>query len=167
MPIILFLFLALLAFGGAVVVAELTKTDEERLSQLEPDTQTKVRALIDRMAQLGYKIKVGSTLRSLADQLAAFAAGKSSVKAGFHQLGRAADLYVYDSATGELDMNAKNESLYRTLHQNAADMGLHGLAYSPYPNGPKHYLSSGVWDAAHVENYGPYASLKEALEAEA
>ena len=148
------------------MVLHLSKTEEAKLAELEPETQSRVRQLLARLEARGFRYYVGSAVRDLIDQAAALADGKSDVKVGWHQLARAVDIYSYDPVAHEIDLNGRNEDFYRALHEEAYELGLWGLAYRPYPSGPKHFLSSGAWDGGHVEFHGPYATLAEAISAE-
>jgi hypothetical protein len=84
----------------------LTTTEEYRLSQLEPETQSMVRQLIQELANQGLQVQVGQTLRTTAQEKAAIDAGRSAVKtASWHQSGRAVDLYPIDPDSNQPDLS--------------------------------------------------------------
>jgi D-alanyl-D-alanine carboxypeptidase len=151
-------------------LVELTSSDESRLEQLQPDTQTQVRALIQALANQGIDVHVGSTLRSSAAEKAAIASGHSSasLKVSWHQLGRAVDLYPIDPDTGKPDLNGKRDDLFQAMVATARAMGFRSLAYED-DGVTRHYIQTvdgPTWDGGHLEWRAPYASITEAVAAE-
>lgn len=146
----------------------LTTSEETRLSQLEPETQAKVRELIQRLANKGIAVHVGQTLRTSAEEKAVIASGHSGVKSNsWHESGRAVDLYPIDPDTLQPDMNGKRDDLFVSMQQEATDMGFHQIAYNG--DWTRRYITNAqgkkIWDGGHVEWQGGYASATDALNA--
>lgn len=146
----------------------LTTSEETRLSQLEPETQAKVRELLSRLRDRGVIVYVGQTLRTPAQEAANVAAGKTSANLvySWHELGRAVDLYP--TVGGAPDYDGSNLENFRAMHAEAVAMGFRSLAFNE--DGSKHLLvnSKGkkIWDGGHVEWRAPYASIAEAVASE-
>lgn len=150
-------------------LATITSTDEGRLEQLEPQTQSLVRQLLDQMAGQGISVSVGSTGRTIAQEKAAVENGKSSKGQTYswHMIGRAADLYPINPDTGKPDYNGVRDDLFSTMAGIATSLGFRSLAYNS--DGSRHYLTTvkgPVWDGGHVEYHGPYSNLSAAIAAE-
>ncbi len=155
------------AAGDAL--ANLTTSEETRLEQLEPETQALVRQLLDQMAAQGIRVFVGSTSRTIAQEKADVAAGKSSKGQTYswHMIGRAVDLYPINPDTGKPDYQGVRNDLYQTLAAVATGLGFRSLAYNG--DGSRHYLQTikgSVWDGGHIEFRGGYSSLLAAIQAE-
>lgn len=148
----------------------LTSTDEARLSQLQPDAQAAFRNLLGVLEADGIRVKVGTTLRTAAAEKSAIETGhtSSTLKVSWHQLGRAADLYPYDPATGAPDLDGKNTALFWRMHQLAADLGFRGIAFNA--DGTRRYITNAkgekIWDGGHLEWRLPYGTIAEAVAAE-
>lgn len=148
------------------VCSNLTFGELQRLDALEPDTKRKMSAVISAMEARGFTVYVGQTLRTVAEQQAAQAAGTTSKgqNLSWHFLGRAVDFRrrlpdgTEDQTTGGPD------DFWRALYEEAGNAGCRSLAY--HPDGTKLLLNGTVWDAGHVENRGGYATLAEAVQAE-
>lgn len=162
-------------------LVDFSQSDEQKLSQLEPDTQAKVRLLINNLANgvlddtgtlRVIRIHIGQGKRTPAQEKAVIAAGRSAIGEkdhSYHEVGRAVDLYPINPDTGEPDLNGVRDDLFRTMHEAAWNVGLGGLAYSPYPFGSRRLINGKkgpIWDGGHVQNPGPYSSANEAWEAE-
>ncbi len=155
------------AAGDAL--ANITTTEEGRLEQLEPETQSLVRQLLDQMASQGISVLVGSTGRTIAQEKADVANGKSSKGQTYswHMIGRAVDLYPINPDTGKPDYAGVRNDLYQTLASVATGLGFRSLAYNS--DGSRHYLQTvkgPTWDGGHVEYHGPYSSLADAIQSE-
>lgn len=154
-PFILGGFGALILGSILLVSADRTPSLSQRhnLTSLAPALRARLAQLIARMAARGIRLVVGSTKRDAETQAALVAAGRSATHASKHLTGEAVDVYPVDPATGQVDVHGKNEALYRTLHAEWAALGGKGLAFTPYPSGPKRYLQTNrgpVWDAGHL-----------------
>jgi hypothetical protein len=150
-------------------LADLTSTEEGRLEKLEPTTQSLVRQLLDQLASQGTTVYVGSTIRTVAQEKADVAAGKSSKGQvySWHNLGRAVDLYPVNPDTGKPDYNGVRYDLFSIMASVATSLGFRSLAYNA--DGSRHYLNTvkgPIWDGGHLEYHGPYSSLSEAIAAE-
>jgi hypothetical protein len=152
-------------------LALLTTSETERMDQLEPETQSKLRDLIFALSAAGIRVRVGQTLRTAAQEKANIAAGLSSADLvhSWHELGRAVDLYPYDPDTGEPDMKGKRVDLFQQMHSIAKAQGWRGIAFQA--DGVTKRLiknSKGklIWDGGHIENRGSYASMAQAWAAE-
>jgi hypothetical protein len=164
--------IAIVAVAGGLVGLALfavSKTDAVKLAGLEPETARRVQELQRRMAARGIKTKITVGRRSPEQQLKEVEQGDSAVTIGWHMSGRAADLLVWDDKLGAWDEAGRREDLYRLMHQEWFNLGGHGLAYSPYPTGPVHRITTKkgkVWDAGHVEYHGPFTTAAAAWTAE-
>jgi hypothetical protein len=147
----------------------LTTSEETRLQQLEPETQTTIRALIQNLANDGLTIHVGQTLRSTAEERAAIDSGLSAIKShSWHEIGRAADLYPINPDTGQADTQGVRDDLFIQMQQAAVALGLRQIAYND--DWSRRYITNAqgkkIWDGGHMENHGPYATIAEAIAAE-
>jgi hypothetical protein len=143
----------------------LTTTEEHRLSQLEPETQAQVRALLQQLQNQGITVQVGQTLRSPAQEKAAIESGHSAVKThSWHESGRAVDLYPIDPDTLQPDMAGKRDDLFVMMQQAAVSMGFHQIAYDD--NWNRHYITNAqgkkIWDGGHIEWHGPFSNGTDA-----
>lgn len=147
---------------------DLTSSEEDRLSNLEYQTQDQVRGLIADLAGQGLAVYVGQTLRSHDEEAAAIDAGRSAVKSySWHELGRAVDLYPINPDTGSADKAGKRVDLFQQMHAAAAARGFRGIAFNA--DGSKRYITTSkgkVWDGGHLEWRDPYGSISEAVAAE-
>lgn len=155
------------SIGDALV--EFTTTEETRLSQLEPDTQAQVRALIQTLANQGLHVHVGQTLRTQAAEKQAIATGHSAVKThSWHEIGRAVDLYPINPDTGAPDLDGVRDDLFMQMQQVAVQVGFTQLAY--HDDWTRRYLVNAqgkkIWDGGHMEWHGPYATIADAVAAE-
>lgn len=147
----------------------LTTSEERRLSQLEPETEAKVRELLARCEARGITIQVGQTLRTSAEEKAAIDSGHSGVKTNsWHESGRAADLHPIDPDTLSPDLAGRREDLYLAMQQEAVAMGFGQYAFDT-STWAKRYITNAqgkkIWDAGHVHWSGGYASASDALAA--
>lgn len=163
-------FAVALGIGAWLVVP--TIAEQRRIKKLEPGTRAAYRNLLQLMSNRGIRVFTGQTLRDADLQAALVRAGKSGTTRSWHLLGRAIDAYPVDPDTGKPDRAGRREDLFRILHQTAAVLGFHGLAYRPYPDGPKRYITTTkngqqrqVWDGGHLEYHGGYASWVDAARA--
>ena len=124
------------------------------------------------MQALGVRIYTGSTLRNLSQQQQLVADGKSGTVNSWHLSGRAIDAYPIDPETGKPDRAGRRIDLFRIMHRAWYDLGGHGLAFRPYPLGPKRLITvtkngerRKVWDGGHLEFHGPYPNATAALRA--
>lgn len=150
---------------GAYAVSRL---DSVKLLSLDPEMRRRVEVLIARLAARGIKLKLGSATRTEAEHAKAIAEGKTATKVTWHFSGRGLDVYVYDPNTGKPDLAGKRLDLYRIVHQEWARLGGQGLAFLPYPDGPVRYITGAkgpIWDGAHLEFHGPYATAAAAWAA--
>lgn len=150
-------------------LASITSTEEGRLEELEPDTQSLVRQLLNQMADQGIHVLVGSTGRTMAQEKADVSNGKSSKGQTYswHMIGRAVDLYPINPDTGKPDYNGVRDDLFQTMASLATSLGLRSLAYNN--DGTRRYLNTvkgKVWDGGHVEYHGPYGDLASAIATE-
>jgi hypothetical protein len=150
-------------------VTELTSSDESRLAQLQPDAQAAFRQLIAALADQGVAVHVGQTLRTPAQERAVIDAGRSAVKThSWHELGRAADLYPIDPATGKADLDAERIDLFQQMHATAEGLGFRSIAFNA--DGSKHLITNSagrkIWDGGHLEWRAPYGTIAEAVAAE-
>lgn len=151
-------------------VAELTSSEETRLAQLQPDARAAALQLIAEMAARGYRVRIGQTLRSPAQEKAVIDAGRSAVKShSWHELGRALDAYPEDPATGKDAIgNDADLYLYREMHDAAAAIGFRGIAFNA--DGSKRFITNAqgkkIWDGGHLEWRAPYGTIAEAVAAE-
>lgn len=149
----------------------MTPAESERMKLLERVTQAKVWSLIDAMSARGFDVFVGATRRSPAEVEAARVAGRSSATQtnSWHEIGRAVDCRPRKATGGpNYDTGPASEPFWRALQEEAEKLGLRCLAYRE--DGSKLLLSTvngKRWDPGHVENRGTYASLREAIAAEA
>ena len=146
----------------------LTTSEETRLSQLEPETQSKARELIQRLANKGIAVHVGQTLRTNAQEQAAIASGHSGVKTNsWHESGRAVDMYPVDPDSLQPDTNGTNDALFIQMQQEAEAVGFHQIAYDE--NWNRKYITNAqgkkIWDGGHMEWHGGFASATDALNA--
>lgn len=151
--------------GGAVVVRKLTKSEETRRDQLQPSARAALERLLARCEARGVECFVGSTGRSTEQQLANIEAGLSDTKDSWHLLGLA--VHVVPLVDGEPDVKVAREDLLRIVHEEAAAVGFHQIAYVDLKTWKKKYLKSGAWDANHFEwrQGRTYAQAKAALAA--
>lgn len=154
------------SIGDALVI--LTSSEESRLSQLEPETEQKVRELLQQLQNQGITVHVGQTLRSPAQEKAAIDSGHSGVKShSWHESGRAVDLYPIDPDTLQPDLNGKRDDLFMAMQQAAVAMGFHQIAYDA--NWNRKYITNAqgkkIWDGGHVEWQGGFASASDAYAA--
>lgn len=147
----------------------LTSTEEMRLSQLEPETQAKVRELLAVLQDHGITVQVGQTLRSPAQEKAAIDSGHSGVKSkSWHESGRAVDLYPIDPDSLQPDMDGRNNELFLRMQQLAVDMGFHQIAYDTDTWQRKYITNNAgnkIWDGGHIEWRGGYVSATDAYNA--
>ena len=134
-------------------------TPAGRRAGLLPEVREALDAAIAELAADGIRVHVGQTIRSSSDQLQLVAAGASGTTRSWHLLGRAADIYPYDPATGRLDMAGSNDALYRRMHAAFTRQGFKNLAYNP--DGTRRYITTTkdgkkrkIWDGGHVEFTG-------------
>jgi len=151
-------------------IVDLTTSEESRLQQLEPGTQTLIRQLIQQLANNGLDVYVGQTLRTQAQEKQAIDAGKSGVKShSWHEIGRAVDLYPVDPDTGRADQDGKRDDLFTQMQQSAVAMGLRQIAYD-VDTWQRRYITNAqgkkIWDGGHIEYHGSYATIAEAVAAE-
>lgn len=157
----------LVGLGSAAVIVQLAPTLRER--SLEAETLRRYLELKQRLSARGIKLHTGSTTRTPEQQAAALERGTSSTSISWHMVGRAVDAYPIDPTTGKPDLAGRRGDLFRAMHEEAARLGFHGLAYKPYPSGPLRYLQGPkgkFWDGAHLEFHGPYISAAQAWKAE-
>lgn len=165
--VVVVVVLLALAGGAVVVVRELTESEAARLDKLERDVRVQVERLREAAAAEGIETFVGSTRRSEAEQNAKLAAGLSTTKNSWHELGRALELYVV-GPDGKPDMKVAqpgSQEKYRRLHQLAKRFGGNGIPYTgegggaPFTaDGKKATLSNGAWDVGHIEFRMPTTS---------
>jgi hypothetical protein len=161
-----------IAYAGNSVVDEfvvLLTSEESRLSQLEPETQSMVRQLLQNLANQGMQVHVGNSLRTQAQEKAAIESGHSAVKThSWHELGRAVDLYPIDPDTNQPDMNGSNDALFVQMQQAAVALGFRQIAYDD--NWNRRYITTSagkkLWDGGHIEWHGPYATIADAVATE-
>jgi len=149
-------------------VVEMTTSEEYRLSQLESETQTMVRQLIQTLADHDISVYVGQTLRTTAEEKTAIDSGHSAVKShSWHESGRAVDLYPINPDTGQPDLNGVRDDLFLQMQQWAVSLGFHQIAYDEQWN--RRYLTNAqgkkIWDGGHVEWHGPFATASDAYAA--
>jgi hypothetical protein len=151
-------------------LALLTSSEVERMEQLEPETQSRLRDLILALGVKGIRVFVGQTHRTAAQEKANIAAGKTSANLthSWHELRRAVDLYPYDPDTNKPDLDGRRVDLFRAMHDEAKAIGFHGIAFND--DGSKKLLTNAkgkrIWDGGHLECRGPYATIAEAWAAE-
>lgn len=168
------------------VLSYLTRGERQKLALLEPETFALAVRIIAGMLARGFKVAIGQTARTVAQQLAALAAGTTSSgqKLSWHFLGRAIDFRRrLDNDTPDNYMDDKpdpttggDESFWIALYEESTAAGCRSLAYQPGLNGkPKRddrgmpvkiLLNGKTWDAGHVEYHGQHASLAAAVRAE-
>lgn len=149
----------------------ISEAEEMRILRLQPDVCSAFLRVLSDCKKDGVELHVGTTLRSLKDQQAANAAGKSALQVGYHQVGRAIDCYVIN-AGGTLDMAGKDKESYLLYHQTAVKHGFSTLAY--LPDWSPRYIqvrdSNGklkkTRDLSHIEFRGDYPNLQACLQAE-
>ena len=156
---------------GAIIdaVVELTTSEDERLSEMQPDAEQATRALIQTLANAGLAVHVGQTLRSPAQEQAAIDSGHSAVKThSWHEVGRAVDMYPIDPDTGQPDLAGARDDLFVQMQQAAVAAGFHQIAYDANWNRRTLTNSAGkpFWDGGHMEWRGPYATIADAWAAE-
>ena len=147
--------LLILGGGAAVVKLSVGASEEKKLSGLLPHVRARVEDLLRAMAARGYRVLVGSTLRSDAEQAKIVASGNSATSNSWHLVGRAVDLYPY-GPDGKPDMDGRHVELYRILHQESARLGFSNLAFNADGSIRKIKTTKNgkqieVWDAGHVE----------------
>jgi hypothetical protein len=154
------------AAGGVAMRKRVTTEGERvRLALLEPEVQTRLRQLEARMLTAGIRLYWGSGVRTKAQQEALLAKGKTTTVNSWHRARRAMDVYPIDESTQKPDTNARNEAAFRLLHREWFKLGGRGLAYKPYPDGPKNIIKGMGWDAGHLEYHGPYPTAVAAIQA--
>jgi len=152
-------------------IAELTTDEAERMAQLEPETQSRLRDLIFALGADGMRVHVGATLRTAAKEKALIKAGRTSgtLVHSWHELGRAVDLYPIDPDTGKPDTAGRRLDLFIAMHAKAKAMGFRGIAFEA-DGVTRHYIKNSegklVWDGGHLECRGPYATMAQAWAAE-
>lgn len=119
---------------------------------LTDDTKRALAALLVALAAAGIRVKVGSAGRSRAGQALALEQGRTATSSSLHEQGRAVDLYPIGSG-GFPDMNGTDLDLFRRMHQIAAGLGWHGIAFNV--DGSRRYLTNAqgrkFWDGGHLE----------------
>lgn len=156
------------ALGVGTYLIMPTLAERRRINRLEPGTRAAYRQFLKLMSNRGIRIHTGQTVRDTAQQAALVESGASGTNRSWHLLGRAIDAYPYDPDTGKPDMQGRRLDLFRIMHETAAVLGFHGLAFRPYPDGPKRYITTSkgsVWDGGHLEYHGPYNTWAEAADA--
>jgi hypothetical protein len=151
------------------VLVNLTSSEEGRLQQLQPETQSMVRQLIQQLANAGLAIHVGQSLRTTAEEKSVIAAGKSGVKShSWHEIGRAVDLYPINPDTGAPDLDGLRDDLFQQMQQAAVAMGFDQIAYNPDWSRRliKNNKGKLIWDGGHIQWQSPYASIGDAVAAE-
>jgi hypothetical protein len=148
----------------------LTSSEAERMEQLEPETQSRLRDLIFALGAEGIRVYVGQTLRTAAQEKALIEAGRTSATLvhSWHELGRAVDLYPIDPDTGKPDLKGRRIDLFQAMHARAKELGFRGIAFEE-DGVTKKYIKGKkglVWDAGHLECRGPYATMAQAWAAE-
>ena len=159
--IFLLIVAALLLGGAALVIRQLSETEQARLAKLRPEVRAAYEQLRAAAAAEGIQLYVISTARTDAEQAAKAAAGVSGTDDSWHELARAIDFNVQikDPATGKLRADSKGENVahYRRVHQLAPKFGLTGIPKgSPFnPDGSKAYITNKkgqkIWDVFHLE----------------
>jgi hypothetical protein len=148
----------------------LTSSETERMDQLEPETQSRLRDLILALGVDGMRVHVGQTLRTAAQEKANIEAGRTAanVTHSWHELGRAVDLYPIDPDTNGPDLAGRRVDLFRAMHAKAALLGFRGIAFNA--DGTKKILTNSkgkrIWDGGHLECRGPFATIAAAWAAE-
>lgn len=150
----------------------MTDVEKFRLSLLTPATRARAEDVIQRMMARGFREPyVGQTLRTLDEQREAILRGTTGRKQNlsWHLIRRAID-FRDRLPNGEPDPTTRNEAFFLALWKEATTCGLRCLGYTRdaagYP--VKYYINGGkLWDAGHCEYREPYATLFEAIRAEA
>ena len=157
--------------GGLVGLALMaaSQTETAQLARLEPGTRQRALALLTLLRNRGIRVKVTSTLRDEVKQAAAVASGASATSISWHLSGRALDVLVWDDRKGDWDGAGVRDDLWRIVHGEWAKLGGTGLAYKPYPTGPRYFITNTkgakVWDGGHLEWKGPFATAAAAYTA--
>ena len=174
--------LVLLGGGAAIVVRKISETEASRRALLEPDVRDAVDRLRADAASEGIETMIGSTRRTADEQAAKVAAGLSATKNSWHTIGRALELYVMrvipapttkDPKATKLsaDVDGKEVAKYQRLHAIAKRHGGRGIpGGQPFTaTGEKAYITTSagkVWDVAHIEFPGGFATVADALKAQ-
>ena len=148
----------------------MSEAESKRLHLLHPEVGPRVIQLFDVCRKNGMRLFLGSTLRTISEQAKLKADGKSTLKVGWHCLGRAADIYPYvrDKMDNfNPDFNGTDVAAFREMQKEAMAIGFRQIGFNP--DWTKHYIMTTkgkVWDAGHVEWRAPYATLADAVKAE-
>lgn len=148
----------------------MTDAERARLDLLIPEARAQCMRLIAEAETLGMRLSVGQTARTRSEQEKLWAEGTKTANAvSWHELRRAWHLYVIDPATGKRDIMAKPRFTdYQTLAKLADSLGIRQLGFKP--SGEIRYITTPkgeTWDPFHFEHRKPYATLREAVRAEA
>jgi hypothetical protein len=141
--------------------------EQQRLDALVPEARQAFDQLIQAMATRGMEPYVGQVYRDPQQQAQAQKDGTTSKtqSISWHELRRAVDFRA-KLPDGTEDLTTNNEQFFRALYEEATKIpGLRSLAYRD--DGSKLLLNGKTWDAGHVEYRQPYATLAQAVQAEA
>jgi len=144
----------------------LTPAEVARLDLLRPATRAKMIGIADAMTAIGMRVFIGTTMRTVAEQAQAIAAGTTSKgqKLSWHFLGRACDFRRRLPDGSEDLTTGGSEAFWRALQRCAGLFGCRSLAYRK--DGAKLLLNGRTWDPGHVEDREGFATLVEAVAAE-
>lgn len=153
MPVLLLVVLLLVVLAGAGASIVASAAEAKRLALLQPQVAAAVVRLQTSLEQ-DEKIRtfVGSTVRTDAEQQAAYDSGNSSTLDSWHEVGRAVDLYVY-GPDGQVDRAGRHEALWLAMHKKAARFGFRGIAYNAdwSPRWITNAAGKKVRDLGHLE----------------
>lgn len=150
----------------------MSPAEQARIEALEPATRAAYLAYRKDLDGRGIRECATVTTRAVANQLAKVKAGLSANKIGWHQLNRGIDRELFDAKANAWDNEAHRIDLYHIAARLAEVHGFRQIGFNP--DGSKCFIEtvkngkkSKTWDPFHIEYRAPYATLAEAIEAEA
>ncbi len=150
------------------VHVSMSARERRRIGQLAPDVRAAYEAFLYAAAARGIRIFTGRTQGTIAKTAAHNKAGRSDVHVSWHDLTppRGIDIQVYSPTTGRRISSPKTRAeiaLYRKVLRLAEKYGFRQIAF--HKDGSRRFLSSGAWDAYHIEHRGPYRGIQVAARA--
>lgn len=150
-----------------------------RLKECYPTFRERISVLIQRMEMRGFRPRIQTAARSPEDQLAAYKAGTSKLKFGYHNVtgvdGRPEALAV-DILDDDAPLTPGNEYLIALAHEASRVGCVTGIAWG-LPEGPLktalhraiadnniRYFGKIGWDPTHIEPLGLTVSRAKAGE---